>query len=107
MLGRGPNGPGPPWTSEIASMLSVLHRGELWQELREGAEEIEEDTPEAFLKRQQLIRLLVERTVVGRDHNGDTPVEITYRFCPPDDTTDGADRIVGNVRNSSPNLRSR
>jgi site-specific DNA recombinase len=75
--------------------------------LRERAEEIEEDTPEAFLKRQQLVRLLVERIVVGRDHNGDTTVEITYRFGPPDDTTDGGQGFAGDIRNSSPNLRSR
>ncbi len=51
--------------------------------LRERAEEIEDDTPEAFLKRQQLIRLLVERITLGRDEDGETTVEVTYRFGPP------------------------
>ena len=75
--------------------------------LRERAEEIEEDTPEAFSKRQQLVRLLVERIMVGRDHNEDTTVEITYRFGPSDDTADSTYGFVGNVQNPSPNLRSR
>jgi hypothetical protein len=49
--------------------------------LRERAEEIEEDTPEAFHKRQQLVRLLVERITLNREGR-DTAVEITYRFGP-------------------------
>ncbi len=51
--------------------------------LRERTEEVEEDTPEAFIKRQQLVRLLVERITLGRDENGETTVEVTYRFGPP------------------------
>jgi hypothetical protein len=51
--------------------------------LRERAEEIEEDTPEAFYKRQQLVRLLVEGVTLGRDEDGQTSVEVIYRFGPP------------------------
>jgi hypothetical protein len=51
--------------------------------LRERAEEIEDDTPEAFYKRQQLVRLLVEGITFGRDEDGKTSVEVTYRFGPP------------------------
>ena len=51
--------------------------------LRERAEEIEDDTPEAFLRRQQLVRLLVEGITLGRDEDGETTVEVTYRFGPP------------------------
>jgi hypothetical protein len=43
----------------------------------------EGDTPEAFERRRELVRLLVERITVGRDKNGDTRAEITYRFAPP------------------------
>ena len=75
--------------------------------LRTRAEEIEGDTPEAFFKRQQLVRLLVDGIAVGRGEGGETIVEVTYRFGPPDDTADGEDGVVGNVQNSSPNLRSR
>jgi hypothetical protein len=52
--------------------------------LRDRVEEIEEDTPEAYAKRRELVKLLVERIVVGRDENGRTSVRITYRFGPPE-----------------------
>jgi hypothetical protein len=51
--------------------------------LRERANEIEDDTPEAFIKRQQLVRLLVEGIALGKDEDGETTVEVTYRFGPP------------------------
>ncbi len=70
-------------------------------------EEIEEDTPEAFLKRQQLVRLMVEEITLGKGEDGETTVEITYRFGPPDGTTDGKHGVVSNVQNSSPKMRSR
>jgi site-specific DNA recombinase len=75
--------------------------------LRERLEEIEEDTTEAFLKRQQLIRLLVEEITVGRGEDGETTVEVTYRFGPPNGITDGKSGVVSNVRNSSLKVRSR
>ncbi len=68
--------------------------------LRERAEEIEEDTPEAFDKRQQLVRLLVEGVTLGRDEDGETTVEVTYRFGPPDGTAGDTEDVVTNVRNS-------
>ena len=68
--------------------------------LRERAEEIEEDTPEAFVKRQQLVRLLVERITLHRDEGRKTTVVITYRFGPPDDRAEAEAAVVGNVRNS-------
>jgi hypothetical protein len=52
--------------------------------LRERVEEIEEDTPEAFFKRQQLVRLLLERITINREGR-ETTVMITYRFGPPDE----------------------
>jgi len=73
--------------------------------LRERVEEIEGDTPEAFTKRQQLVRLLVGRIVVGKDESGDATVEITYRFGPPDEPVSGNGGFVGNVQNSDEYLR--
>lgn len=73
--------------------------------LRERVDEIEGDTPEAFTKRQQLVRLLVERIIVGRDHNEDTTVETTYRFGPPDEPAVDNDRFVNDVQNSDEYLR--
>ena len=52
--------------------------------LRERAEEIEDDTPEAFVKRQQLVRLLVEGITLGRDEDEKITVEVNYRFGPPE-----------------------
>jgi hypothetical protein len=75
--------------------------------LRERLEEIEEDTPEAFLKRQQLVRLLVEEITIGKSEDGKTTAEVTYRFGPPDGITDGKYGVVSNVQNYPPNLRSR
>jgi hypothetical protein len=51
--------------------------------LRERTDEIEDDTPEAFIKRQQLVRLLVDGIALGKDEDGKTIVEVTYRFGPP------------------------
>jgi hypothetical protein len=68
--------------------------------LRERAEEIDEDTPEAFVKRQQLVRLLVERITLHRGEGRKTTVVITYRFSPPDDRAEVAVGVVGNERNS-------
>jgi site-specific DNA recombinase len=64
--------------------------------LRERVEEIEEDTPEAFFKRQQLVRLLVERITLNREGR-DTTVMITYRFGPPDERAGAG--VVAAVQN--------
>jgi hypothetical protein len=63
--------------------------------LRERIAEVEEDTPEAFAKRRRLVGLLVEGIVLGRDENGQTNVEITYRFGPPDAPSDEDGFAVG------------
>jgi hypothetical protein len=68
--------------------------------LRERAEEIEEDTTEAFVKRQQLVRLLVERITLLRDEGRKTTVVITYRFGLPDDRAEVGASVVGSERNS-------
>jgi site-specific DNA recombinase len=51
--------------------------------LRNRIVEVEEDTDEAFEKRRELAKLLVERIDVGRDENGRPRARITYRFGPP------------------------
>jgi hypothetical protein len=51
--------------------------------LRERADEIEEDTPEAILERQRLVRLPVERITLHKSEIGKTTVAVTYRFGPP------------------------
>jgi site-specific DNA recombinase len=51
--------------------------------LRERVSEVEADTDEAFAKRRELVRLLVERIDVDREENGHTRAAITYRFAPP------------------------
>lgn len=69
--------------------------------LRDRVEEIEEDSPEAYAKRREVVKLLVERIVVGRDENRRTSVRITYRFGraePPDEE----DVFVTGVELASP-----
>ena len=52
--------------------------------LRRRVAEVEEDTPEAFQERKQLVGLLVQSNSVGkRDEDGRTEIQITYRFGPP------------------------
>jgi site-specific DNA recombinase len=81
--------------------------------LRERADEIEEeDTPEAFLKRQRLVRLLVERITLRKSEIGKTTVAITYCFGPPKSAEpalpedygelEQADEFVGIEQNSGP-----
>jgi site-specific DNA recombinase len=51
--------------------------------LASNLDEVEGDSPEAFERRRELVRALVEKITVGRDENGHTRAEITYRFAPP------------------------
>jgi site-specific DNA recombinase len=52
--------------------------------LRGRVEEVEEDTPEAYQKRRQLVKLLVSGITAGWDADGRVDVRITYRFGPPE-----------------------
>jgi site-specific DNA recombinase len=74
--------------------------------LRERIAEVEEDTEEAFGKRRQLVKLLVEGITAGKKE-GRTEVRITYRFDPPGEAQDGEEAFLSGVQNSSPNLRSK
>jgi site-specific DNA recombinase len=69
--------------------VEVAESAEAWlMTLRERVEELEEGTEEALEKRRELAKLLVERIGVGRDEDGHTRVEITYRFDPPPEPHD-------------------
>jgi len=59
--------------------------------VRNRIAEVEEDTDEAFKKRRELAKLLVERIDVGREENGRPRARITYRFGPPRPTTGAQD----------------
>ena len=64
--------------------------------LRERISEVEEDTEDAFGKRRELVRLLVESITVGRNEDGQIEVQTTYRFSPPAEEmgTDDAGEFV-------------
>ena len=79
--------------------------------VRNRIAEVEEDTDEAFKKRRELAKLLVERIDVGRDENGRPRARITYRFGPPRPPpglrTPGPKRIHLLLVNRTPRRRSR
>ncbi len=72
--------------------------------LRERIAEVEEDTEEAFRKRRQLVKLLVEGITAGKKE-GRSEVWITYRFDPPDEAKDDEDAFLSSVQNSEEYLR--
>ena len=51
--------------------------------LGKNLEEVEAATDEAFEKRRELVNLLVEKILVGRDEEGQPRVDVTYRFGEP------------------------
>ena len=60
--------------------------------LRRSLDEVEEDTPEGFEKRKQLVGLLVESISLGKSQEGGrAEVQITYRFGPPPDSVSESD----------------
>ena len=74
--------------------------------LRERVTEIEKDTEEAFEKRRQLVKLLVERIDVGRcEEYGGAQVHATYRFGPPEASleADISDGLQGSTSSTSTN----
>jgi hypothetical protein len=68
--------------------------------LRNRLAEVEEATPEAFEKRQQLVRLLVQGITLEKDE-GRSKVHIIYRFDPPGEAGgDGGGSFAGDIHNS-------
>ncbi len=64
--------------------------------------EVEEDTPEGFEKRKQLVRLLVGSISLGRSQQeGRAEVQITYRFGPPDSASEPNALFVPHFKNGS------
>ncbi len=51
--------------------------------LRTALSELEEDTDEAWQKRQELVTQLVERITVSCAEDGRPKAHIAYRFAPP------------------------
>ncbi len=91
-------------TQERAALADTTHA---WlAALNERLGEVEEDTPEAFLKRQQLVRLLVQGITITKGEDRRMSAEITYHFGPPVQPEVAQD-VFGDVRNTSPNLPSR
>ena len=65
--------------------------------LGKNLEEVEAATDEAFERRRELVKLLVEKIVVGRDEEGQPRVDVTYRFGEPPQVTESS---VDGVRNT-------
>jgi site-specific DNA recombinase len=63
--------------------------------LRKNLAEVEQDTDEAFRKRRELVKLLIEKISADRDEDGRVRVDISYRFSPPESpsSADGLDGV--------------
>jgi hypothetical protein len=84
--------------AKLIETREVAERAADWLlTLRERLSEVEADIPEAFQKRRELVRLLVERITTDRDDSSHPRVEITYRFGPPPEES-----FVPSVLNSGP-----
>jgi hypothetical protein len=72
--------------------------------LRRRVAEVEEDTEEAFRKRRQLVKLLVNSISVGkRQEDGRAEIQITYRFGPPVSSGVPEEGLsMGSVKNGVP-----
>jgi seryl-tRNA synthetase len=72
-------------TSESQERTALTDTTHAWLlSLGRRLDEIEEDTPEGFEKRKQLIGLLVKSISLGKcQQEGRAEVQITYRFGPP------------------------
>ena len=65
--------------------VQVAETTEAWLlRLRARVEEVEGDSPEAYQKRRELVKLLVARITAGKHDDGSPDVRITYRFGPPE-----------------------
>lgn len=73
---------------EQAALTDTTHAWLL--SLKRRITDVEENTPEAFRERKQLVELLVETISVGKQDDGRAEVQITYRFGPPPDSEAGS-----------------
>jgi hypothetical protein len=66
----------------------VARNTEAWLlTLRKNLAEVEQDTDEAFRKRRELVKLLIEKISAGRNEEGRLRVDISYRFSPPESSS--------------------
>jgi site-specific DNA recombinase len=73
----------------------------LWlASLRDNLEALEVDTEEAFLKRRELVKHLVERITISGGENGQVKIDIIYKFCPPEPEEGAELYAVGNTLRS-------
>jgi hypothetical protein len=71
--------------------------------LRARVEEVEGDSPEAYQKRRELVKLLVAGITAGKREDGSPDVRITYRFGPPEPFRE-EDGFVSGVENGPAQL---
>jgi hypothetical protein len=79
----------------------VARNTEAWLlTLRKNLAEVEQDTDEAFRKRRELVKLLIEKIGADRDQEGRLRVDISYRFSPPGPSfvSDGSDDVRDPLR---------
>ncbi len=79
----------------------VARNTEAWLlTLRKNLAEVEQDTDEAFRKRRELVKLLIEKIGADRDEEGRLRVDISYRFSPPgpSSVSDGLDGVRDPLR---------
>jgi hypothetical protein len=76
------------------SKLTAMNTEAWLMALRENLTEVEQDTEEAYLKRRELVKLLVEKISADRGEDGRVKVDITYRFDPVEAPPE-ADILVG------------
>ena len=83
----------------------VAQSTEAWlMTLRKNLEEVEQDSEEAFESRRELVKLLVEKIVVGRSEDSRAKVSITYRFGPGEAQTETVGAGSVDRVNNSPEL---
>ncbi len=66
----------------------VARNTEAWLlTLRKNLVEVEQDTDEAFRKRRELVKLLIDKISAGRGEDGGVRVDVSYRFSPPESSS--------------------
>jgi hypothetical protein len=70
--------------------IETRNTGAWFLTLRKNLIEVEQDTDEAFRKRRELVKLLIEKLSAGRGEDGRVRVDISYRFSPPERSSSAA-----------------
>ena len=84
--------------------VQVAETTEAWLlRLRARVEEVEGDSPKAYQKRRELVKLLVAGITAGKREDGSPDVRITYRFGPPEPYPE-EDRFASGVENGPAQL---